>query len=147
MLAGIKICTWNIEEGSYRLTFSSFQLYLFILTRIIMHCIVQIWPFTLTGTLLNIILYFCTNMLHAMLFYNAHGITRYHINVHTFFRIISWHHSVGSKVWRSWIQSVCLMFSRSNVCYLHIYEKKRKVSYVLEFYLAIVLKVKSCQSF
>lgn len=24
-------------------------------------------------------------MLHDMLFYNAHGITRYHINVHTFF--------------------------------------------------------------
>lgn len=115
--------------------------YLFIFTRTTIRCIVQIWPITLTGTLLNIILYFCTNMLHDLLFYNAHGITRYHINVHTFCRIISWHHSIGSKVWRSWIQSVCLMFSRSNVCYLQIYENKRKVSYVLELFLTNYYKI------
>lgn len=36
------------------------------------------------------------------------------------------------------------MFFCLNVCYLYIYEKKYKVLYVLEFYLVIVFKVKSC---
>lgn len=42
-----------------------------------------------------------------MFFYNAHGITWYHMCVHSFFRIIICHHSIASKVWRSWIQSLC----------------------------------------